>query len=56
MCDKITIEEYNDGIFIKLFGRPYNVEYHDANVQIWRDENGKVVAISIVYEDDWYYE
>lgn len=47
-----TIREYNDGILIEFGGSPYDVEYHDANVQIWRDKDGRIVAIDIVYEDD----
>jgi len=48
----IMIREYEDGILIEFEGSPYDVEYHDANVQIWRDKNGKIVAIDIVFEND----
>ena len=49
---KPIIKQYNDGISIELDGSPYDVEYHNANVQIWRDRDGKIVAIDIVYEND----
>lgn len=44
------IKEFKDGVFINLGGSPYEVEYHDANVQIWRDKDGKIVAIDIAYD------
>lgn len=47
-----SIKEYNDGISIDFGGSPYYVEYHDANVQIWRDKDGRIVSIDVVYEDD----
>lgn len=47
-----SIKEYNDGILIDFGGSPYYVEYHDANVQVWRDKDGRIVSIDIVYEDD----
>jgi hypothetical protein len=46
-----SIKEYNDGILIDFGGFPYYVEYHDANVQVWRDKDGRIVSIDIVYED-----
>ncbi len=51
---KCEIEEYEDGVFIDFGGKPYDVEYHDAGVQIWRDRAGRIVAIDIVYEDAEY--
>jgi hypothetical protein len=48
----VRVKEYEDGVFIDFGGKPYDVEYHDANVQVWRDREGKIVAIDIVYEDE----
>ncbi|GAA5420875.1 hypothetical protein [Sulfurisphaera tokodaii] len=46
------VEEFADGIFIRFGGTPRDVEDHDATVQIWRDERGRIVSIDIVYLDD----
>jgi len=45
-----VIKVYTDGVMIDLNGSPYNVEHHKADVQIWRNSEGKIVAIDIVYE------
>ncbi|MCY0882738.1 MAG: hypothetical protein OWQ50_02795 [Acidianus infernus] len=47
-----NVKQYNDGIFIDFGGSPYYVEHHVASVQIWRDKDGRIVSIDIVYEDD----
>ena len=47
---EVKVKRYKDGVMIDLGGSPYNVEYHDANVQIWSDKDGKIVAIDIVYD------
>ena len=44
-----AIKLYNDGITINLGGSIYNVEHHDADIQIWRDKNGRIVSIDITY-------
>ncbi len=46
------IEEYEDGIIIDFGGSPYDVEYHDAMVQIWRDKRGNIVAIDISFSEE----
>ncbi|AZI75883.1 hypothetical protein SBFV3_gp48 [Sulfolobales Beppu filamentous virus 3] len=48
----VEINEDEYGVFISLSGIPSDVEYHDGMVQIWRDKDGKIVAISITYVDD----
>ncbi len=49
---RIQIREYKDGVMIDLGGESFNVEYHNANVQIWRDKYGNVVAIDITYDEN----
>ena len=50
---RVEVREFDDGIFIRLSsGTPQEVEYHEADVQVWRDKNGRIVAIDIVYTDD----
>jgi len=51
ILDGVRYIEYGDGVMVIFSGKEYYTEYHDANVQIWRDENGRIVAIDIVYED-----
>ncbi|BCU70047.1 hypothetical protein [Stygiolobus caldivivus] len=50
-CPRIEVEEFDDGVFIRFGGAPRDVEDHDATVQVWRDERGRIVAIDIVYLD-----
>ena len=47
----MKIRQYKDGVMIDLGGEPFNVEYHNANVQVWRDKHGNIVAIDITYEN-----
>ncbi|BBG23695.1 hypothetical protein IC006_0985 [Sulfuracidifex tepidarius] len=47
-----SIKQYDDGISVDFGGSPYYVEYHEGNVQVWRDEEGRIVSIDVVYEDD----
>lgn len=51
-CQQVEIREFEDGIYIDLGGVPTYAESHEANVQIWRDKENKIVAIDIFYEDE----
>ena len=48
----IGIEEFDDGVFIDINSEEvFDNEVHDAIVEVFRDENRKIVAIDITYED-----
>ncbi|EZQ11375.1 MULTISPECIES: hypothetical protein [Acidianus] len=48
---QVEIREFDDGVYISFGGEPFNAESHDANVQIWRDKDGRIVAIDIFYDE-----
>ena len=53
MHPRVEVREFEDGIFIKFpSGTPRKMEDRDTDVQVWRDDKGRTVAIDIVYTDD----
>lgn len=48
----VEFHEFDDGVFIDTGSEPHDVEYREAEVQIWRDRDGKIVAIDFTYKED----
>ncbi len=50
--DKVEVEEYDDGVYVGTGVWPFYAEFREAEVQIFRDKDGKIVAIDLVYKDE----
>jgi uncharacterized protein YuzE len=48
---KADVKQYDDGILIEFEGEPYDVVSREANVEIYYDRKGRIIAIDIVYKD-----
>ncbi len=47
----MEIYEFDDGVFVETYNEPYDVEYKEGEIQIWRNKDGKIVAIDVTYRD-----